>query len=427
MNISMLHPAEQIVQIMKRLYDYQMTTTSGGNLSIMDAEGVLWISPSGIDKGTLTPADIMKVLPDGTIIGKHKPSSEYPFHLAIYKSRPDVRAVFHAHPPATVAFSLLRKIPATDILPDLHRLCPAVGIAKYAVPGSVLLGEYIADVFRQNYNIAMLENHGLVIGAKTLYEAFLSFEALDFAARSLVHAHTLSPNGLRHLTEAQLAVKAPRALPAFTPEFHSAEELTARKEMLALLRRAYDNRITAAAGASFSCILEDGSILITPEGKDCLYLEREGLVLVKSGRAEDGKTPSSLLPFHKAIYAKNPDIKAVFTAEPPYTMAFAITDAKLDGKLIPESYIMMKNVQRFPYDALNDPKEMAKTISIKEPIALVENRFVAACGTSLLNAFDRMEVCEYGARAVVDTAVLGEDIVAISPEEIHEIEVAFNL
>ena len=51
MNISMLHPAEQIVQIMKRLYDYQMTTTSGGNLSIMDAEGVLWISPSGIVQG----------------------------------------------------------------------------------------------------------------------------------------------------------------------------------------------------------------------------------------------------------------------------------------------------------------------------------------------------------------------------------------
>ena len=52
-------------------------------------------------------------------------------------------------------------------------------------------------------------------------------------------------------------------------------------------------------------------MLVTPGGKDCLYLEREDLVLVKSGRAEDGKTPSSLLPFHKAIYAKNPDIKVV--------------------------------------------------------------------------------------------------------------------
>ncbi|MBQ1269136.1 MAG: class II aldolase/adducin family protein [Clostridia bacterium] len=166
MNFSMLHPADQIVMIMKRLYSYQMTTTSGGNLSIMDDEGIMWISPSGVDKGNLTAADIMRVMPDGTIIGPHKPSSEYPFHLAIYRARPDLRAVLHAHPPALVAFSLIREIPSTNIIPNCHILCPKVAMAKYAVPGSEELGAYIAEEFKKDYDIVMLENHGVVIGSR---------------------------------------------------------------------------------------------------------------------------------------------------------------------------------------------------------------------------------------------------------------------
>ena len=64
---------------------------------------------------------------------------------------------------------------------------------------------------------------------------------------------------------------------------------------------------------------------------------------------------------------------------------------------------------------------------MKEPIAIIENDCVIACGTTLLNAFDRLEVMEYSARAVVDTIKMGREIVAISPKEIHDIEVAFNL
>ena len=69
MNFNLMHPAEQIVMLINRVYQKGLTTTSGGNLSIMDSEGVIWITPSGIDKGSLTPADICKVLPDGTVIG----------------------------------------------------------------------------------------------------------------------------------------------------------------------------------------------------------------------------------------------------------------------------------------------------------------------------------------------------------------------
>ena len=61
LNTHLMHPAEQLTLIISRIYRSGMTTTSGGNLSIMDESGDIWITPAGIDKGSLTPADIMCV------------------------------------------------------------------------------------------------------------------------------------------------------------------------------------------------------------------------------------------------------------------------------------------------------------------------------------------------------------------------------
>ena len=93
MRFELLHPADQLVMIMNRIYYYGMTTTSGGNLSIKDDNGDIWITPSGIDKGNLTRADMCQVKPDGTVIGPHKPSVELPFHSEIYRRRPDLKGI----------------------------------------------------------------------------------------------------------------------------------------------------------------------------------------------------------------------------------------------------------------------------------------------------------------------------------------------
>ena len=106
LDTKLMHPAEQIKVIIGRIYRSGMTTTSGGNVSIMDDNGDMWITPSAIDKGSLTERDIICVKADGTIVGPHKPSSEYPFHKAIYQMRPGMRSVIHAHPRALVSFSI---------------------------------------------------------------------------------------------------------------------------------------------------------------------------------------------------------------------------------------------------------------------------------------------------------------------------------
>ena len=126
MNINYIHPADQLVMFMQRIYDKGMTTTSGGNLSIMDDDGNIWITPAGVDKGTLNRNDIICVKPDGSCVGPHRPSSELPFHAAVYKMRPDLRAVLHAHPPALVSFSIARKCPDLDLIPSVKKVCPEV-------------------------------------------------------------------------------------------------------------------------------------------------------------------------------------------------------------------------------------------------------------------------------------------------------------
>src|SRR5919197_5545907 len=111
MRFDQFHPADQIAAIMARIYQGGMTTTSGGNLSIREESGEIWITPSAVDKGSLTREDVVDVMPGGRHVGRHRPSVELPFHELIYARRPDLRAIVHAHPPALVAFSIASKVP----------------------------------------------------------------------------------------------------------------------------------------------------------------------------------------------------------------------------------------------------------------------------------------------------------------------------
>ncbi len=428
MNFHMLHPADQLVLLMERIYSYGMTTTSGGNLSIMDQNGDIWITPGGIDKGSLRRSDIIQVKPDGTLIGIHKPSVELPFHANIYKKRPDIKAVLHAHPPSLVAFSIVRKLPNTTLIPNADIVCGKVKMAEYALPGSAILGEHIADVFVQGINTVMLENHGVVIGASTLFEAFKSFETLDFCARLEVQGNILgAPKGL---DEHQLGVYRKRQHPdigEFEALSYSSEELFYRNEMCDLIKRAYDQKLFTSTQGTFSRRLSDGSFIITPYSKDRKYLEPEDLVRMQDGKREKGKLPSRSVTLHQEIYDQHPDIHSVILAHPPNIMAFAITGTEFDARLIPESYIMLKTVKKMPFgSSFMQPILTAQELSVKNPVALVENDCVIVTGNDLLNAFDRLEVMEYSAKSVIYAKRLG-NIITISNDEIKEIEVAFNL
>ena len=428
MNFNFMHPADQIVTIMNRLYNYGMTTTSGGNLSIMDSDGNMWISPAGIDKGSLTREDIVKVLPDGTVEGRHRPSSEHPFHSSVYKKRPDLKAVLHAHPPALVAFSCVREIPDTSLIPNAKIICGDIKLAPYALPGSKELGDKIAKEFEDGSNTVMLENHGVVIGAETLFKAFTTFETLDYLCRLQVNANRIGkPRGLSEKHFEIYKQKTHPDLEEFVADVYSSKELEIRREMCILMKRAYDNRLFTSGQGTFSCRLGDDSFVITPYDKDRKYLEPEDLVRIENGKKEKGTLPSRSALLHREIYKKNPGVNSIILAHPPGIMAFAITDAEFDARLIPESYIMLRNVHKYPFGcSFMQLEKTADEISESNPVAIIENDCVLVTGTSLINAFDRLEVMEYSAKSVIDTANIG-NIVKISDKEVDEIEVAFNL
>ena len=147
LDVNLMPPVEQINVIIGRIYRSGMTTTSGGNISIKDGNGDIWITPSAVDKGSLTTKDIVCVKKDGSVVGPHKPSSEYPFHKAIYETRPELTAIIHAHPPGLVAFSIARQVPDTSIVPQARNR-----ITSYNVCYTKLLRNYLTKpVFLQPF------------------------------------------------------------------------------------------------------------------------------------------------------------------------------------------------------------------------------------------------------------------------------------
>lgn len=428
MNFELLHPADQLVMIMDRIYNYGMTTTSGGNLSIVDEQGDLWITPGGVDKGSLTRDDMICVKPDGKIVGKHKPSSELPFHQSVYRRRPDIKSVLHAHPSAIVAFSIVRRLPDTRLIPNVNLICGKIAMAPYGLPGSDDLGEKIAKKFDEGYSTVLLENHGVVIGSESLFKAFMAFETLEFSSRIELHAMQLGK--VRSLDDRLIDISRQKNNPqleTFKPTGHTSEEKAARRDMIKLIRRSYDQNLFTSTQGTYSVRLSDGSILITPYGKDRKYLEVEDLVLIRDKAHEEGKIPSRSALLHEKIYSKNPDINSILIAHPPYIMAFAVTDEQFDSRTIPESYIMLRNIVKVPFGAsFMQPDMTADIVSHSTPVIICENDCVIVTGSDLLNAFDRLEVAEYSAHAIIVSKRLGQ-IVQISDQEVSDIHVAFKL
>lgn len=428
MNLDMLHPADQLVMFMERIYGYGMTTTSGGNLSILDDNGDIWITPGSIDKGSLSRRDMMCVKPDGTVIGRHKPSSEFPFHQHIYKTRPDIKAVLHAHPPALVAFSIVRKLPSTNLIPNVKFSCGEIGMAKYGLPGSQDLGDKISEEFQKGFNTVILENHGVVIGAKSMFDAFKSFETLDFSARleidaqSLGTPNTLTPEQIDWYKSRQYVV-----MDEFVEKHMASEEKDIRRNMCKFIKRAYDQELFTSTQGTFSQRFGEDGFIITPSGMDRKYLEPEDLVKIMGNYKEMDKVPSRSVALHQEIYRQHPHVNSIIIAHPPCMMAFAVTDAPLDSRTIPESYILMRNIPKLDF-GMNylKPKETAAVFKANTPIALIKNDCAIVTGDSLLNAFDRLEVAEYSARAIIAARDLG-DVVAINDDEIKDIEKAFSL
>jgi L-fuculose-phosphate aldolase len=422
----LIHPRDAIMRTMERVYRYRMTTTSGGNISVHEEDGTIWITPAGVDKGSLTREDIVRVRADGAVEGRHRPSSELPFHRAIYAARPDLRAIVHAHPVALVAFSICRRVPDTRLLPVARWVCGPIGFARYALPGTEALGRNIAASFAEGFGGVVLENHGVVTGGATLPEAFERFETLEFCARTIIKASLLGE--VRYLSDSDADRPRPPTMapPDPGPRTITSAERELRRQLGEFVRRSYRQRLMISTQGAFSARLDGDSFLITPHRVDRSTIDLADLVLVRGGNTEPGRTPSSAAVGHRAIYQAHPTIQAIVTACPINATAFSVTDAALDTRTIPESYLFLRDVRRAPFGTqYGDGRALAELTSPRNPILLLENHGVQVCGSSVLDAFDRLEVLESTAEAMIDSRPLGA-MVPMSDEALAELARAFS-
>lgn len=424
-----MHPAEQLTIIIGRIYRSGMTTTSGGNISIKDENSDIWITPAGIDKGSLTPADIVCVKNDGTIVGKHKPSSEFPFHKAIYDIRPEMTAVIHAHPPALVSFSIVGAIPNTNIIPQAKEICGPIGFAPYALPGSKELGDKIAHEFKSNpdYKAVIMENHGVVLCGKDMIDAYQRFETLEFCARTIINAKSIGTP--RYLSDEQI-VHFEKALNVNVEHFMNAtypsDERAIRAEICKIVRRACDQGLMISTYGTVSVRWRDNDFLITAPNIPRWDILPKHIVQVKDGMVEAGKHPSRSVALHQLIYQTNPKVNSIILTQSPNLMAFGTSGEKFDVRTIPESWIFLQDVSSVPFGTQHENAAAVAEILQKVPAVIVENDSVIVTGDKLLQTFDRLEVAEFSAKSLVMAPPIGS-LRPISNEQIEELRIAFNV
>jgi L-fuculose-phosphate aldolase len=195
---------DQVAIFMRRLYERGLTTSLGGNISLKVSENTLLITPSGIDKGTITAAQIGVMHLDGTnLTPTLKPSMEAPMHLAVYAARPDVKAVIHAHPVTASTFAASNIKINCRLLAESRLFLGEVQTAPYACMGTSALAESVDSQIATGTKAVLMANHGALTVGETLLQAFDRMEVLESAAKITLMTRLLGNQ--KELNEHQLS------------------------------------------------------------------------------------------------------------------------------------------------------------------------------------------------------------------------------
>ena len=196
-----METARKLVEIAKRLYDKNMNAALGGNVSIRLGDEIA-ITPAGINKGFMTEGDVVVVDMEGNKLrGNGTPSSEGKMHYEIYKGRPDVNAIIHAHPPFAVGFSIAHREIPDDVLPEATIVLGSVPCLPYVTPSTIELACEVAEGLAHR-NAVLMANHGAITVGVDLEEAYNRMELLEQTCMSVVYASVI--DAVHHIPPAEM-------------------------------------------------------------------------------------------------------------------------------------------------------------------------------------------------------------------------------
>ena len=181
-----------LLNMTRRSYEEALFAGTSGNLSVYDREKeTMIITPSSIPYETMKEEDLVLMKLSGEIIeGRHRPSSEWRMHAAVYKEREDVGAVVHTHSPYATSFAVNRE-PIPIILIEM---IPFLGgdmlVADFAMPGTEDVGREALKVLKGR-NACLMSNHGVLAVGETVTEAMNKVEAAEAITKTLFFANML--------------------------------------------------------------------------------------------------------------------------------------------------------------------------------------------------------------------------------------------
>lgn len=179
-----------IVEIGKLMYDKGYVTSSDGNISYRLGENLILATPTQVSKGRMTE-DIMALTDlDGKPLNDKRVSSEIQMHLLIYRMRPDVNAVCHAHVPHGTAFAAAGLSIDAPILSEVILTLGCVPLTAYGTPSTPELTDALKP-YVEHHNALLMENHGVVAYGEDLWQAFDRLETLEHTAKIAILARTL--------------------------------------------------------------------------------------------------------------------------------------------------------------------------------------------------------------------------------------------
>src|SRR5437588_10710955 len=218
-----------IVEVGRRMYARGYTASNDGNISVRLGSDRLLMTPKSVCKGFMTP-DMMVVtdLEGRKVQGDRDPSSEMLMHLEVYRQRPDVQAVVHAHPPTATGFAVAGVPLDRAVLAEVVTTLGSIPIAEYATPSTKELPDAVRKYVRAHDGM-LLANHGALTLGADLFAAYYKMETIEhfahisLVARLLGRENLIARDEVTRLQDLRGAygIKAPAPICAETAEDES--------------------------------------------------------------------------------------------------------------------------------------------------------------------------------------------------------------
>lgn len=199
---------QELVRFGKLLHTQGFVAATDGNLSVRLDDDRLLVTPTCFSKGMMRPEDMVVVDLDGKkLSGHYKPSSEITMHLTIYRMRPDVGAVVHAHPCTATAFASAGIALDEPLCSEVVITLGEVPLAPYATTGTTELSNSLRP-FIPYHDAILMANHGVVTYGENICRAYMKMEAVEHFARIVLATRQLGASCALNSREVEKLVEA---------------------------------------------------------------------------------------------------------------------------------------------------------------------------------------------------------------------------